>query len=70
MAQRYQVPSKNIGEFRISEDRIYEPKLDIDSSTGEIVDVNFGALASCDTVPLATNAAAGGVKIASPEAFS
>ena len=56
----YQVPSKPLGQFNISNDKIYTRTL---NSIGGDTDTNFGQLAACDTVPSADVAVFGGIKI-------
>lgn len=62
MARRYQVPNKPLGDFKIAEDTIYTRTLCADTQeSGVYYDDNFGALASCDVVPVAEAFIPGGV---------
>lgn len=70
MVRRYQVPSKTLGNFHIDTDSVYTRTLCADAETSSQYDDNFGALASCDETPIATQTASGGIKLFAPGALT
>ena len=57
----YQVPSKTLGEFNITHDKIYTQTLSDDND--QLVDVNFGKLAQLSSVPVASTTDVGGIRL-------
>lgn len=57
----YQVPAKTLGEFNITQDKIYTQTLSDDNN--QLIDVNFGALAKLSAVPQASVNQIGGVRL-------
>ena len=60
------MPSKTLGNFQIDTDTVYTRTLCSDAETSSSYDDNFGALASCDETPLATEDTPGGIKLFQP----
>lgn len=58
----YQVPNKSLGEFNITNDRIYTQTLCSDAESG-VFDTNFGELAKLSSIPVATEDRIGGIKL-------
>lgn len=54
----YQVPNKSLGEFNITNDKVYTQTLNSD-----LEDTNFGELAKLSAVPVATDSTIGGIRL-------